>query len=334
MNMSAEEGKPVEPVEHVESAEVVENGATAGHAHASKSSSRKLLRAFALGLACAIVVGAVGAIGATYAMEPSSAFVRAVSKVVPLPAAVVDGKVVYVRDVLSERDALVKYYGIQGKEAPPEHELTSQILDTLVNKQALQNLADRAGVTADPEGLKAAEAQIVEQAGGEEKVDEQLMTSFGWTRDEFRARVLRSVALAEAMQKYVAGNAELQTAAKAKVDGAKARLDAGEEFAKVSTELSEDASGEAGGDVGSIPASQIPEAAKTALDALKVGGVTGVIETDGAYVILKLNGLVKAKKDKEAEYKLSTIVVEKMTLEGVVNEYITTTKVTRFIDRS
>ncbi len=326
MNMSAEE--------KVEHGEIVESEASAPHAHKPKASSKKLLRAFALGLLCAIVVGAVGAVGATYAMEPSSAFVRAVSRVVPLPAAKVDGKIVYVRDVLSERDALVKYYGIQGKEAPPEQELISQILDTLVNKQALQNLADNAGVTADPEGLKLAEAQIVEQAGGEEKVDEQLMTSFGWTRDEFRNRVLRSVALAEAMQKHVATNTELQAASKAKVDGAKARLDAGEDFAAVSKELSDDASGDAGGDVGSIPTSQIPESAKTALDALKVGGVTGVIETEGAYVILKLNGLVKAKKDAEAEYKLSTIVVEKMTLEGVVNEYITTAKITRLIDRS
>lgn len=300
--------------------------------HAPKHHKKALAKPFVLGLVVAIVVALVAATGIAYAFPPSSTYVRVVSKVVPLPAAIVDGRVVYVRDFLSERDALVTYYTAQQQAIPVDADLTKQILDTLINKAALENLAAKAGVKPDEAQLDTAEAEMTTQAGGEAAMEEQLKTSFGWTRAEFRARVLRSIALAEAMQAHVSADTALQADAKTHAEAALARIQAGEDFAKVAEEESDDTSGANGGDLGSVPESQIPPPALEAIKLLKKGEVSGIIETDGAFVILRL--IDTTQGEAEPQYHLASVVIEKKTLEDLVNQELEGSKVRRLYDRS
>lgn len=85
-------------------------------------------------------------------------------------------------------------------------------------------------------------------------------------------------------------------AAQRKIQALEARLRAGEDFATVAQEYSEDprtASG--GGDMGFIPASSLdsnPEL-KRALSSMEPGGTSGILSTASGYHILKLLGIEK-----------------------------------------
>lgn len=77
--------------------------------------------------------------------------------------------------------------------------------------------------------------------------------------------------------------------AEQKVAEVQKRLDAGEDFAKVAGELSEDlGSKELGGDVGMSDGSTFPEAFETALTDLEVGEVSAAVQTDAGTHFIKL----------------------------------------------
>lgn len=77
--------------------------------------------------------------------------------------------------------------------------------------------------------------------------------------------------------------------AEQKVAEVQKRLDAGEDFAKVAGELSEDlGSKELGGDVGMSDGSTFPEAFETALADLEVGEVSAAVQTDAGTHFIKL----------------------------------------------
>src|SRR3989338_8399448 len=109
---------------------------------------RRLLTAF--GILAGIVLSALALSSIVYLRPPTDALVRKISAIFPYPAAVVDGRFIRMRDYLKEYDALILYYA-QGKTAGALEgaALERSIVDTLVNKQALLQLAKERGITPD-----------------------------------------------------------------------------------------------------------------------------------------------------------------------------------------
>jgi peptidyl-prolyl cis-trans isomerase SurA len=107
-------------------------------------------------------------------------------------------------------------------------------------------------------------------------------------------------------------------AAERKIQALYARLRAGEDFATVAEEYSEDprtASG--GGDMGFIPASSLQSnpQLKNAVLSLQVGGVSGIIQTPSGFHIIKLLGIENA-----GQHELSDPQVESAIRGTLMNE--------------
>lgn len=83
-------------------------------------------------------------------------------------------------------------------------------------------------------------------------------------------------------------------AAMAKAGQARARVMAGEDFAKVAGELSDAPSKANGGLIGPISRDELAPALQTAIEPLKVGDVSAVIRTARGYQILKLESATEA----------------------------------------
>lgn len=94
----------------------------------------------------------------------------------------------------------------------------------------------------------------------------------------------------------VAKDADAATLAKARerIDAAKARIDKGEDFAKVAKELSEDPSASQGGDLGAQPRGTWVKEFEDAAFALKAGQVSDVIKTQEGFHIIKAEAKIPA----------------------------------------
>lgn len=82
-----------------------------------------------------------------------------------------------------------------------------------------------------------------------------------------------------------------RAAARARAEAIRARLAAGEDFAKVAETESDDPVTRArGGDLGSVPLEALSAEFRSALAKLEEGEVSGVIEADDGFVIFRLDG--------------------------------------------
>ncbi len=113
-------------------------------------------------------------------------------------------------------------------------------------------------------------------------------------------------------------DAKYRLAAERKIQGLYARLRAGEDFATVAQEHSEDPKTAAGGgDMGFIPASSLDSnpQLKQAVRSLKVGQISGIIRTSGSYHIMKLLG-----REDPGQHDLSDPGVQSAIRQTLMNE--------------
>ncbi|MEK7764653.1 MAG: SurA N-terminal domain-containing protein, partial [bacterium] len=103
----------------------------------------------------------------------------------PFPAAIVDGRPVWVRDVLADTDAFAAY-----REAHPEvqgvdlsrEQIQSNVLSRLVQEAWFEQVAAQRGITVTDAEVEA-EFAAAKQDGSELQ---DILAQFGWSEAEFK----------------------------------------------------------------------------------------------------------------------------------------------------
>jgi peptidyl-prolyl cis-trans isomerase C len=116
--------------------------------------------------------------------------------------------------------------------------------------------------------------------------------------------------------------------AKKKIEQVLKRLKAGEDFAAVAKETSEDANSKNnGGDLNFFSKGQLPQAIETAAFALKTGEISDVVNSDSGYHILKVTDKKDSTKIGYEEVKNDIISsLKNSKVSSAVNKYITVLK--------
>ncbi|HLD20993.1 MAG TPA: peptidyl-prolyl cis-trans isomerase [Patescibacteria group bacterium] len=281
---------------------------------------------FVVGVVAIIVLFAL-VTAQVYARPVTDNFVRTMSGVVPYPAISVDGKTVTIKEFLIEYDALQQYFGDLGEQAPPSGQLEIAIADTLVNKIAIQKLASAYGVKLDEERVEQYYQDVIAQ-DGEEAFAENLVQTFGWTPEEFKTRIVESIVLALQMTDAVLADTQVQQSRLDLIDSAYARVQAAEDFATIAKDVHAGFEG-IESDLGYVKVSVIPESWASQVTALEEGQTTAVIDLPEGYAIFKLEEKIIAGED--TQMHLLSITVPKVSLEEVVEEYLATVKVKRYV---
>ncbi len=95
----------------------------------------------------------------------------------------------------------------------------------------------------------------------------------------------------------------LRTAAHKKIEAVQARLNAGEDFAKLAKEVSQDSTADKGGDLGWFKQGAMVSAVDKAVFAMNKGDISDIIETPFGYHIIQLNDIRSAHKKAYADVK-------------------------------
>jgi peptidyl-prolyl cis-trans isomerase C len=216
---------------------------------------------------------------------------------------------------------------MQQQGAQPEQEqLLQSATQEVVQSQLLLQEAIRQGFKVDPEATSQTMASIEQQAGGRESLTTEL-GRVGMSYDGFVKMVGESDAIRrfmdtklastvevkdEEVASFYTGNQqrfntpeqvharhillkveqgatdEVKSAAKAKAEKARQRALAGEDFAALAMELSEGPSGPKGGDLGFFAADRMVPAFSQAAFALQPGGISGIVETQFGFHVIKV----------------------------------------------
>ncbi len=106
--------------------------------------------------------------------------------------------------------------------------------------------------------------------------------------------------------------------ARAKIEGALKRVKAGEDFAKVAEELSEDSSAKQGGSLGLFGEGAMVKPFEEAAFALKKGEISGVVESKFGYHVIKVEEVQDATKKEFSE--VENEIAKQLTKENLHKE--------------
>lgn len=240
---------------------------------------------------------------------------RFVARVVPIPAAVVDGRVVWYREVVERANALEILSNVPATESM-DHALL------LAERYAIvRNLADDLGV--EWTGHVAAASPVSHALAG-------LVDSAGWTgRDKIRYYVgayVREGLVEEAALE----NTELQALARARLESVQLKYQQGIGFADLAGEYGEGGAVLTAGDIGYVDPESLPEELRTVAKSIATGEVSAITETQYAFWLVKAEDVVE-NEDGTRSVWLRVIEVKKDLIGDIVDEQMKSARIREFL---
>jgi parvulin-like peptidyl-prolyl isomerase len=233
-----------------------------------------------------VVFCSLGMIGlGSYKYGWDNKVVNAVIRVIPFPAATINGRVVTLYDFHQEVDGVVKFAKESGANVT-KAQINADVIDKLIFQTAMEKLAREYDVVVTDEDLDNAIQSQIEQLESQEAFEENIEKFFGWDTETFKNRiiyieVLRNKLIEAEIPKQI-GKKEAEEVLK-KVQKGK------QSFEELVAEYSDDpGSLDDGGDLGFFGEGVMVEPFETAAFALNVGEVSGLVETDFGYHIIKV----------------------------------------------
>ncbi|EKD32819.1 MAG: hypothetical protein ACD_76C00142G0008 [uncultured bacterium] len=204
-----------------------------------------------------------------------------------------------------------------------------RILNMLIRKEALEQLAKKLGVRVEKNEIESAIALLVESAGSKKDYEQQIYDRLGLDSKQFARYVIQQDILMEKAGQAVSNDAVIQEEKRKIASDIYKRLAEGEDFSALASELSEDPSGAYGGDLGFVSKNTVNSAWADSIFSLSKGQISSVVETDDAYVIFAVDEIVETEAVSQAHVRM--ILIKKRGLNDVMQEYIKNSRIIKFL---
>lgn len=232
---------------------------------------------------------------ALYKFQSSSTFIYRITQVVPFPVAKAGPRYVAYENYLFELRHYIHYYQTQqrvdfnsdsGRQQLAE--FRKRAMDRVVNDAYVKQIAEKNNITVTDQELEDAIRLVRSQnrLGSNDQVFEDVLKEFwGWSVGDFKRELKQQMLTQKVMS-------TLDTATHQQADEVYGRVQAGEDFATLAKQYSEDAATkEAGGDYGfaiSQSDRDLPPQVIDVLFRLNPGETSKILNTGSGLEIIKL----------------------------------------------
>jgi parvulin-like peptidyl-prolyl isomerase len=270
-----------------------------------------------------------------------------ITKVLPFPAAIVDGRVIRYSDFQDDLTVLERFYQAEGGGAaagsvfPSEEEMKSRVLDQMIKDKLAEELAARYDivVTSD-EVAKAYDATILDQAAlgtttgkarASARAADTLQQMYGLRPSQFKNNVFQPFLIRQKLERAIQSDETLNAEKRKKAEAALAELKAGKAFRDIALTYSEDPNVKAtGGDRGSIGRGLLPPEVEAAAFALKTGETSGVVKSVFGYHVLRVTDRTEVG-GQVIKVHLYEILVHPIQLDDYLEEQKKTATIITFV---
>jgi len=233
-----------------------------------------------------------------YGFNWENQFTKSVTKVIPFPAAMVNGRVIFYSSYL-EQLSIVEKYQVEFKKTDFKSDEGKKILaqtrqdtmDRMIEDSVVNAEASKLKVTVSTKELTDSFNQLVTSNGGETSFASVLKQYYGLTPSEFKEEIYKSRLLRQKVAEKFASDESVNADAKAKAEEVLAKVKAGEDFATLAKQYSQDTTASAGGDLGFFAKGKMVPEFEAAAFALKEGEVSGLVKTVYGYHIIKVTAI-------------------------------------------
>lgn len=252
-----------------------------------------------------IILLLVGVGVAIYGFKSENKLVYRVSRIVHYPVVTIDSKVfpwlstnsagydqyLYYLEATKQGEKIVRERQGNAAEISEEDylQLKSEILDNLGDRLILDAEAKKRNIDVTDQEIQDRYSQLVENSGGEEQAKSFIRDYFGWSVEEWQENILKKGLLEEKLAKTLSEDQGLKDQARVRAEEVLSKVQAGEDFAELAKQYSEDSSAENGGDLGVIEKGVTVKSFEDAAFALDKDQTSGIVETEYGFHIIKVN---------------------------------------------
>lgn len=294
-----------------------------------------------IGIVAAVTIG-LFALG-VYRWNWHGTVTRMVSKVVPYPAAVVDGNVIRWSDFEDNVAILEKFYDKQrptaapGSVFPSESDIKQRVLDRMIRDELALSLASERNISVSTSEIQTAYGRMVipditsksgsSQSAAELKAEQTLEDSYGISAREYKNMVLRPLLVRQKLADQIRGDDTLNAAKLAKAKSAAYELRSGADFKETALKYSEDPNLKVNfGDRGHIGTGLMPPEVDLAISHANKDDVIGPIKSALGWHVLKVGDTNSAHKT-----GIQEIVVYPVTIDEWLEAQLKKANVTIYI---
>jgi len=179
-----------------------------------------------------------------------------------------------------------------------------QLLNKMIEDKAIEILARRRGVKINNNLVSQNLLRKLKEYGSEETVRKDLARLYGWNMEDFKEKIVKPDMYKDELEKIVfRENKNRWQESANKIKEAAEELKNGGEFSEIAGAYSEGATAQESGNLGWFKKEQLlPKLAEIAF-SLEKGKVSGVIESELGYHIIKL----EEKKSENGEQEMARI---------------------------
>ncbi|MBU3901730.1 peptidylprolyl isomerase, partial [Patescibacteria group bacterium] len=258
-------------------------------------------------------------------------FINGVTKVLPYPAAIVDGRIITYHDWRYEVEAVTRFSQKKFGEAKPQA-IEKEVLDKLIYQTIFKKIARKYKIEALDVDVEKSLEQIESQMGGKEETEKAVADFFGWDMATFQERIVRPETLKQKLYDGLGQSENFLKQTEERAQQVLKEVKAGDKsFNELATEYSEDpGSAENGGDLDWFPKGVMVKEFEDAAFALNPGEVSDLIKTDYGYHIIKLKDR-RQSEEGEDEINASHILIRFTDFEEYLKEYENKAKIYKFV---
>lgn len=210
-----------------------------------------------------------------------------ISKIVPYPVLYVDGRLIFAKDFLADVDTL-KQYSARQNSLVTDQEIRKQVLESLVEKAVLENLAKAQNIFIEPTEIKAEVDLILASVGTPAEAEQLIKDLYGWTLAQYQEKIIRPVLLAKKLETVYYQSGNFSNLKEQLSDYREQLIKEPEKFAAIAGQINEDATKFVGGDLGWFSlGDMVPEFEAVVLN-LKAGELSEVFESRFGFHLVKL----------------------------------------------
>ena len=238
-----------------------------------------------------------------YKYKESDNVTKFIARVVPYPAAIVQGRVVTVNDYYKNYQYVEKFYSTTQESSIDLEAVKEKVLSQLIDNELLRSQAKKYNVEVRASDIENAYSEVVVQNGGEDEVKKVLSDLYGLNVKEFK-QLIADQLLEQKLEETVPVQIHAahilirvdKDAPQDKVDEAKGRIDkvsaeikGGADFAEEAKKYSEDTgSAQNGGDLDFFSRGQMDADFEKVAFATPVGQVSEPFRTEFGWHIVNI----------------------------------------------